>query len=161
MNKNSISTTRYDFLQGTIALKNELEGGFLILAERLKKIRDERVWEGSYENFEDFLREIDISKSAASKLIGVFEKFVLMGGIKPEELAVRGWTNLSIFLPLIHSKEDAQEIYDKVSLLNRTDAIRTYQEMKSGVEMAHCSHTNSYTIKVCRDCGIRLQEFPE
>lgn len=153
----SIKENNNKYLEATLALREELEGGFLILAERLKKIRDERIWAQEYESYEGFLREMRISAPTASKLVGVYEKFVVMGGVDPKELIKQGWTNLSIFLPKIKTKEDAIEIFNKVALLDRTDAMRTYQEMKLGVDMATCDHSDSYILKVCRTCGIRLE----
>lgn len=147
-----------DYLTATIALREQIESGFIILAERLKKIRDERLWEtGEYDNFEAFVREMRISPSTASKLIGVYEKFVLIGGIPIEDVAKVGWTNISLFLPKIKTKEDAQEIWDKTHLLDRTDAQRTWQEMKLGVDMQTCNHDNSYFLRVCRSCGLKME----
>lgn len=152
----SIEERNLEYLDETVALREKLEGGFIILAERLKAIRDERKFEGVHESFPDFLREIRISEATASKLIGVFEKFVVMGGISPEEVAKVGWTNISLFLPLIQTQSDARRIWDETHLLDRTDAQRTYQEMKTGKAMKDCKHRDTYKLTVCRDCGIKI-----
>ena len=154
----TLKETTNKYLEATLALREELEGGFLILAERLKKIRDERLWAVSYGTFEEFLREMRISAPTASKLIGVYEKFVVLGGIDPKELIKQGWTNLSIFLPLISSKKEAEEIFDKVAPLDRTDAMRTYQELKTGKSMADCDH-DFYKLEVCKKCGVKHTEL--
>lgn len=157
----SVTDKNVSYLHKTIQLREQLEGGFLLLAERLKKIRDERMFRDEYDSFEDFLREIRISPATASKLIGVYEKFVILGDIAPEDLIKQGWTNLSIFLPLITSKKNAREIYDKVAPLDRTDAMRVYEEMKRGVDMGTCPHGDTYALEICRDCGIRMEKHED
>lgn len=157
----NIQEKHHRYLTETLALREELEGGFLILAERLKKIRDERLWDdGNYEGFPDFLREMRVSEATASKLIGVYEKFILIGGIDPKELVTQGWTNLSIFLPIIGNKKDAQDIFTKVAPLDRTDALRVYQEMKSGKSMEDCSH-EWVELRYCRKCNLRERLYEE
>ena len=154
----NLQTSNHQYLEETVSLREKLEGGFIILAERLKKIRDTRIYDPEYESFGDFLREIRISESSASKLIGVYEKFVLMGGIPADEVAKVGWTNISLFLPRIKTKDDAIEIWDKTHLLDRTDAQRVYQEMKTGVDMAECAHAEIRTLIVCTKCGIKMEK---
>lgn len=146
------------YLEETIKFREHLEGGFISLAERLKKIRDQRIYAEEYTSFKDFLREIRISESAASKLIGVYEKFVLLGEIPIEEVAKAGWTNISLALPAIKDKETAVEMFNKFSLLDRTDALRTWQEIKTGVDMVSCSHTEVRILHVCCNCGIKIEQ---
>lgn len=151
------TVTNHSYLQETISLREELEGAFLILAERLYKIREERLWEGEYVDFNEFIRETRLSKATVSKLTGIYEKFILLGGIPREEVAKTGWSNISLFLPMIQSKKDARDIFDKIAPLDRTDCERTYREMKSGVSMGECKHGDIYTLDICRDCGIKME----
>ena len=56
------------FLRETLELRQSIEEGFLSLGERLKKIRDERMYEVDYESFDHFLSELKVSPGTASKL---------------------------------------------------------------------------------------------
>lgn len=150
-------TEHNSYLSDTLALREHIEGGFIVLAERLRRIRDERMYDPEYDSFGGFLREMRLSESTASKLIGVYEKFVVLGGIAPEDVARAGWTNISLFLPAIRTGEDARDIWERTHLLDRTDAQRTWQEMRSGVDMASCPHGETKTLHVCVRCGIKIQ----
>lgn len=156
-----VKISNHQYLEETIALRQHLEGGFIILAERLKKIRDHRIYDPEHENFGGFLREIRISESSASKLIGVYEKFVLLGGIPADEVAKVGWTNISLALPAIHNKETAVELFHRFAPLDRTDALRTWHEIKTGIDMVECPHDEVRVLHVCRKCGIKLEHYEE
>lgn len=152
---------RHNYLRETIGLKDELEKGFLVLAERLKKIRDEILYEGNYDSFEDFIAELDMSRSTCYKLIAVYEKFILLGELDPQEVAKRGWGNLSMFSNMIGTKEKAREVFELVSPLSRSDAIKTLHEMKTGIAMATCSHADLEDIHFteCRQCHERIKVY--
>ena len=146
----------HEFLEGTIALRNQLEEGFLVLAERLKKIRDEQLYTNEYDSFETFLMELAISRSTAYKIIGVFEKFVLLGEIEPGMVASHGWGNLCLFLGQIRTKEEAVAIFNRVSQLTRTDATRELAEMKTGKPQASCEHEWSEVhLRQCAHCKLK------
>ncbi len=157
MEKIAVANTNHDFLEGTIALRNSLEEGFLVLGERLKKIRDEQLYEHEYDNFDSFVGEIRISRSTAYKIIGVYEKFILLGELDPADVARHGWGNLCLFLGLINSKQDARKIFDRISPLGRSDAAKELIEMKTGKPQSACQHVDNYNITVCRDCGIKIR----
>lgn len=157
MTKIAAATTNHEFLESTIALRDEIEQGFLVLGERLKKIRDEQLYEPEYTDFEEFVAELRVSRSTAYKLIGVYEKFILIGGLDPATVAKQGWGNLCLFLGLIKNKADAQRIFDRISPLGRGDAAKELIEMKTGKPQADCKHLDTYTISVCRECGIKIR----
>ncbi|MDL5400733.1 hypothetical protein QSI00_24520, partial [Escherichia coli] len=66
---------------------------FLLLGERLKKIRDEKLYIPSFEAFWCFAEEeIKLSESTCSRLISVYEKFILEWNIDPADVvAIGGW----------------------------------------------------------------------
>jgi hypothetical protein len=154
----TLKATNNAYLEVTIAFREKLDEGFIVLGERLRKIRNERMYADEYDSFPDFLRELRLSESTASKLIAVYEKFVVLGGIPIEELGRQAWTNRAIFLPVISTKKDAVAIYNQVAPLDRTDAMRVYEEMKRGVDMGTCPHAETRTLIVCCTCGIKLEQ---
>lgn len=159
MTKN-LAANNHEYLEGTIALRHQLEEGFLVLAERLKKIRDHHLYQHEYESFDEFLLELRISRSTAYKIIGVFEKFVVLGEIEPERVARNGWGNLCLFLGQVHDKQSAREIFDRVAPLGRTDAMRELTEIKTGKPMATCAHDwQEVHLNQCRICGLKEKAY--
>ena len=144
--KPTISNHKY--LQETVALKSEIETGFLNLAERLYKIRQERIWEGEYDNLEEFLTELDITQSTCSKLCSIYEHWVLKGKISLEVLAGVSWTNLYSSIPRLES-ESHKDVLEDAKLLTRQDIIEKGREIKH----PNCSHKTTYKLEICRDCG--------
>lgn len=151
---------RHNYLEETVSLRDELEKGFLVLAERLLKIKNERLYESAYDTFEDFIAELRLSRSTCYKIISVYEKFILLGELNPHEVARFGWGNLSLFTKLIDTKEKAKEVFDQVSPLGRSDALKTLQEMKTGISMTTCQHTwQKICFNECTTCGDRAKIY--
>lgn len=160
MTKKVAANTNHDYLEGTIALRDQIEEGFLVLAERLKKIRDEQLYASEYDSFDSFIAELRVSRSTAYKIIGVFEKFILLGELNPADVARRGWGNLCLFLGFIKNKSDAREIFDRISPLTRTDASRELLEMKTGKSMKDCQHDfEEIHLRQCRICGLKEKVY--
>lgn len=160
----SIQLSNHEYIEQTIALKEQLEEGWIVLAERLLNIQSKQMWRGSYDSWGLFLQDMGIPETTASKMIRVYKYFVLEAGVGADEMKrlKLGWTNLSIFLPRIEEgmkPKEIKELFDEVAPLDRTDAMRTYQEMKTGKKMAECKHLHVKHFTACQDCGIRLLDL--
>ena len=128
-----------------------MEEGTLILAQRLKEIRDKEKYLSSWESFADYLLEIRMTESKASRLITVYEKWVLEGGFSEQELAPIGWSNL-----YEARNHVSQKVLDELTHRQDKDARDYIKELNSGISMDDCKH-DLYRIEVCRKCGRRTQ----
>lgn len=150
-----------NFCEDTISKKHILELGWLELCSRLKEIRDKELYKGRWENFEDFLNDpaMDMDKGTASKMITIHEKMILEYKIKPTIIAnAGGWSKVAELLPVIDSKEDAEEWLSKAAVLSKSDLRKEVHEQKSGIKMSECAHKDYYLVKICRKCGDKIEE---
>lgn len=144
------------YCEETIKLKTGIEASFLALGERLKRIKEEVLFEDQWSDFGAFLAEMKLSESTASRLIGIYETFVLKYQIAPAQIAqAGGWTVIADILPVVNSKKDAKYWLDQATTLTRTDLRRELMEIKKGRLMSECKHKNTFTLRVCVDCGLR------
>ena len=143
----------YKYVTETVALVKNLEEGFLVLGERLKRIRDERLYLPSYDNFEIFLMECRLTPSKASRLISVYETYVEKFGFDPEKIAAVGWSLLYEAVPLLISKQKATEVLHELTERADRDGRIYIREARSGLAQEDCAHRDVYVLKVCRTCG--------
>jgi len=145
------------YIAETIELKHKIEGAFIDMGQRLKKIRDERLYEGSYDSFPEFLKEMDISESTASRIISVFSFYIEKHGIKREKLAQAGWGNLYTLMKLTDdktTKKKVVEIVEKGVLLRREDIAEEVRDYKH----PECRHEwRELHLRICEKCNKREQ----
>ncbi len=148
--------TNNEFVRSTIELVKSIETRFLELGARLYKIREERLWEGSYYSFNEFLCELKLTPGNASILASVHKNYVLDGGIEPEKLAGVPYSNLYEAIPLIE-KEGVEAATAKATTLTRSEIKEEVQEKKLGVH-EHAAKDDSRWA-VC-ECGkfIKINE---
>lgn len=145
-----------EYCEKTLTLKSALEEGFVALGERLGRIRDEELYKPQWSTFAEFLEEMKLSEATASKMISIYQKFVIGFGIAPEKIALAGgWNPAYEISTFAQTKKEAVEWLEKSSTLTRQDLRKELQERKSGIPMKECKHKDTYTIKICRDCGER------
>ncbi len=148
----------FNFCKETAILKGTIESAFLSLGERLRRIRMERLYQGQWSSFEEYCLDMKMPESTASKLISIYEKFIVNFGIEPELLlAAGGWSSVAEIVPVVHSKEEALYWIDKATVLSRPDLRIEVRIARTGIPPEKCSHLNSYTLKICRDCGNKEQ----
>lgn len=142
-----------EYIKETLALKKRMESSYLELGERLQRIRDERLYEPDFENFASFCWEAKLAESTASRLISVYQKFVVEYGINKDKLSSLGWTNLYVMLPLATDKNKAKELVEDSISLRREDILEKVREETKG---KNCEHDwYEVRIKQCRNCGAR------
>ena len=155
--KNLTETGRLKYCDETIAFTKTIEASFLELGRRLKVIRDERLYEVSWEDFASYLMEFrNLSESSASKLINLYEVYVLRYAFPVKRIAdVGGWSLLAEALPVIKDKQSAEHWLTQATLLTRTDLRREIKEAKTGKEMRKCDHKKRYVFSYCPTCGLK------
>lgn len=140
----------------TLTLKNSIEESFLELGARLMNIRDNCLYEGQWESFEDYLLEFkNISEGTASRLINIYKKFVVEYNFAPKLLAeAGGWSVLAETLPNVNSLQEAEYWLGEATALTRTHLRRTLKEHKTGIKMDTCAHLETYTLQICKTCKV-------
>jgi len=147
----------------TLELEEGVRTVYMLLAERLYNIKNDRLYEPAWSSWYEFTMEFkDLSPASISKLISVYELFVLQYGFKQKELAkAGGWTKLYNIMKRIHSKADAENWLEKAETLSRQDLEKELVIAKTGIEMSECGHTDTYLVRVCRGCGLKVEEYED
>lgn len=151
-----LAKVNFDYCEETVKLKTELELSYLDLASRLHKIQLNRMYEPNYESFDEFLKEMKISRATANKLINIWVRFVIQFKIKPKLLAdAGGWSVVAEILPHAENKKEAEEWLLQAKEYNRQDLRKNLIEHKTGVDMRLCKHEKTVIIKFehCLKCG--------
>ncbi len=137
-----------DILKETAACFNDARKNLISGAALLHKISSQSLYKPSYESFNDYLdQECHISPSFASKLISVFQAYVIEGQVKKSELV--GIDHEKLYLA-IGMKGSFAEKVQKASLLSRSELKQELAE-KDGVD---CKHPTVITI--CSSCHARV-----
>lgn len=147
---------KYNYCQETIAFKNRVEAGYLVLAKRLYKIKKERLWSENWEYFHQFLSEMNMAEATANKMVNIYQRFILEWQFTDAEvLAAGGWASVSELMPIIRTREDAEDALTQAAVLPTRTALRQYvTEKKTGIPMADCEH-EFFTVHECKKCHYR------
>lgn len=142
-----------DYCDATIALAKKIGNSFMELAMRLHNIRSRALWQDSWDSWEEFVCHLDISQATASKLIKVYEHYVIDHGIEKSVLADAPWSNLYELMPTATTKELAVGAVEKSKLLRREEVREEAREAKHG----KCNHEDEFEVHImqCRRCGAR------
>ena len=150
-----------NYCDKTLELEEGARTVYLMLAERLYHIREERLYEPAWSSWHEYTMEFkDLSPASISKMISVYELFIMQYGFKPNELTkAGGWTKLYQLMKQINSKADAEKWLGLAEVHSRQDLDKLLVESKTGVSMHECKHTETVTIRVCADCGEKIRDF--
>lgn len=154
------------FCEETSELKTHTEEAFLELGSRLKKIKDEKLYEGRWEDFDHYCREeLKMVDKTAYKLINIFETFVLKYNVPVDKLAkAGGWTMLATVVSAVENKEDAEECVDMaIHSQSKKDLTQWVKEKKTGIKVEECKHKEyrEYTLRECTKCGFSWRVYED
>ena len=150
----------HNIIQQLKSLHENIARSFLYVGQLLKTVRDEKLWNGQWESFDNpekhnFISEIGYKKSHANALILVYDKFVEQYGI-PEETLIRAeWSKLALVAPRVNSREEAEYWANEAANLSSSDLKKTVAEKDTGIASESCSHEDSYTVRYCRTCKTK------
>ncbi|MBL0320517.1 MAG: hypothetical protein IPP74_14675 [Alphaproteobacteria bacterium] len=146
-----------EYLRQTKELVTSIQTRFLELGARLYKIHEEKLWEGSFDSYVDFLESARISESQASIFANIHKYYVLEGGIQEDRLALIGYSNLHQALPLIQA-EGVESAVVKAQTLTREEIKDDVRGIKFGDEHAHSLGETRFAF--CTECKklVRLEE---
>jgi hypothetical protein len=148
-----------NYLKETIKLVRTLENGFLKLGERLGKIRDKRMWEESgYETFELYLEEAKITPATASRLITVYNTFVIGYEMDEEKLSGIGWSVLYLLAKDVKNKKDAEEFVEKAMIMKRSDIE---EELRDRRVVCSKHDWEELYIRFCKKCNKKEKIYEE
>ena len=155
MAKNEIQIVPTRYLKETLKLKNEVEGMFLQIGERLYNIRKDEIWKGAYNNYSEFLQDMGISDGHASKLVQIYVRFILEYGIRQAKLAQIGIKKLYAIIPLCTDKNSLKSALEKIEGLSSDDVERLSKDQQAG---PHEHDDHKYLV--CSICK-RMKKFYE
>lgn len=142
-----------DYCQETINLKKTIESGFIVLGERLSKIKESELWNSQWSSFPEYLDEMNINESTASKMISVHKLYVERFAIDEAVLVDVGYDKLYTVKDLVEvakDKKSAEEIVRQVSILKRDDTREMMREHRNGI----CEHDwHELHLRTCRICN--------
>lgn len=149
---------QHEFCLEALDLKKNIECDFIELGMLLSKIKEFRYYEAGWSSWEEYVMELKMSEASISRLVRIYEVFILRFKFAPAQLAPIGWANVAELLPQIKEttpRNDVQGWLGEMVNLPRQDVRRAIIERKTGISMADCKHKDTYTIKICRGCGDR------
>ncbi len=146
-----------EYLKETKRLREMIEGGFLTLGARLQKIRDERLYEGIHDSFREFLEDVKLTESFASRLITIHQRFVVEFGMKPKELAPIGWSSLYQIAKQIENQDEARELVAMAGQVRREDLEDELRERRTGC-VEHVFTEERIVLRRCKICGKLVKE---
>lgn len=153
--------TNYNKCLSVIEFKKNIELMFLELGKALMEIRDGFLYEGSWDTFEEYLDEIKISPSVASRLITVYRTMVLDYQLEPTLIAnAGGWSNAYEIIKVSPTKEEAEKWLIESENRMPKDTKILLREAKTGVSQETCPH-DYYLLKVCRKCGDKIRVYED
>lgn len=146
-----------DYCVTTINLKKTIESGFIVLGERLANIKDKEMWTEQWSSFSEFLGEMNINDSTASKMITVYRTYIQDYKIDETLLIETGWDKLYLAKELVAKATTQQEVIDivtQISLLKREDAKELIREHHN----PDCVHEwKEIHLRCCSKCNKKEQ----
>lgn len=138
-----------DFVRETIDLVKQIETRFLELGARLYKIREERLWEGNYDSFQEFLDSAHISAGMASKLAKIHHVYIVEGKKETQALAGIGYSNLYEAIPFVE-EDGVDGAVALAGTLTRSEILDEKREREHGV---HTHTIGDARWGICQTCG--------
>lgn len=134
-------------------MKQNIEVSFVELGALLHEIKEQRHYEAGFDSWGGFLMEMRFSESMASKLITIYQKFILEYKVKPQLIAeAGGWTVVYDLVPVVTDKESAEEWLEKAAGLTRSAVKKEVAAARGMVEEEDCQHE---WCQKCAHCGMR------
>ncbi len=129
----------------------------------LMKVRDEMLFLTTHSSFVEFLWELKMTESTASKLIGIYKRFVVELGIAESHLLEAGaWTSLYKIKDLAKDKQSADFWIMQAEVLSPKDLDIEIKEAKTGVPQATCNHPDGFIeFRWCKNCNLKTRIYPD
>lgn len=149
----------YNFCQETVQLAKGLRVGYMMLAQRLHRIKAQKLYQPVHEKWYMYCDEIGIKEDLASKLTTIYEKFCREFGIDFEEIKEIEYSKLYMIKPVCETKELAEHWIDEAKELTSRDLRKKIQEVTLNADQTKCPHADTYLVRCCRECGETWEEY--
>jgi hypothetical protein len=151
------------YCEKAVMLEEAGRAMYLTLGEMLYNIQRDNLYQPFWDSWQEYCMEFkDLNGSSISKLITIYEIFVIKYGFTIEELAkAGGWTKLYQLAIASPTKAKAKAWLAKAETYSRRDLEKFIVEAKTGIDMTTCKHKDAYLIRVCPDCGDRHRVYEE
>jgi len=117
----------------------------------LYQVRETNAWEGAFSSFSEYVeQECQISRSGASKLLQVWEYYVLEGRVS--QLNLEGVDSEKLYMALKLPTGTAEEKLLKAREWNRED-LRAELYTTGGND---CEHPSENRVTICGQCSKRV-----
>lgn len=159
-----LAKTNFDYCEETRKLKHDLELHYIELGARLKKIDEEKLYEPNFDSFSEYLDDLGIDRSTASKLMAIWTRLVVGFCIRPKVIVdAGGWSKVAELLPVANTKDTSIEWLEKSAVLSKRDLRKEVKEFITGIPMMSCPHREVETITFCRclKCGETMRKYEE
>jgi len=156
-----LARRNYDFCIETIGLVRVIEENFLEVGARLSKIYKEELYKPGWDTWQDYLEDMRMSESKASRLSNIHARLEGEFEIpKTKLLAVGSWSDLSEVLPIAKDKKEALQIIEKITPLDREGRRQFLRKKKTGIDPDNHEH-DYYILKICKTGGERIRIYDD
>lgn len=138
-----------NFIQETKQLVKRIETQFFELGARLYKIKEEKLWDGIYDNYTEFLDDAKINPSLASMLTAIHRTYVIENNVAQDSLAGIGYSNLYEAIPLVES-DGIEGTLAKVRTLTRSEIKDEVREEKHGEHQHELGPERWAMCQICK-----------
>jgi len=147
--------------QNIVETKKTISSSFLRLGYLFKTAHDQAVYRTmGYDNWEQYLStpEVSVSGSTASRLMNIYEVFVLEYKFPTSELEEIDISKLFEILPIVKRlelKQDVEGWLDKARELGVRDLRIEKKSYYLGTDPKDCKHENTKEVHYwrCNNCG--------
>jgi hypothetical protein len=142
-------------IERALSLRTKIEGHFLELGAELYKIQKNESYKGMYSSWREFAEMgMRMSPGNLSKIIQVFERFVLELKVSPVKLQEAGYSNLYTAIPLLKA-DNVEEIVEKAATLGRRGIELLVVDSKHGEH--DCVPDLEVCLRPCSTCGRMMR----
>ena len=143
-----VKQAQENFLQ-IQALVVVTEKSFIALGKLLWECKENGYWSDiGRESFQELTEEVGISYSLATRLIGIYEQFILLLGKTEQELLDIGVSKAIVLLPALRSGAANKEFIEQAKELTVRDL-----KLELGQKV---TETDAQHFIVCKRCGEKL-----
>lgn len=156
-----------EFCDETGQLARGMKSAFMLLAQRLYKIREKKLYQkAGYDTFWEYREDVlKIENSIVSKLINLYEFFVVMYGVDFESIQNSSYTKLYLVKPLIEKKSEIDEWLQKEKDLPNSEFKKEVKQAKikkfGKKDIEDCEHIDTHLIRVCNECAESWAEYQD
>lgn len=124
MNLNAMPNIPAEYLTETVTLCQQVRYDFLEIATHLWTIREGSVWRGKYSSFSEFTDECQLDRAFVTRLLKVYDAYVIAGKIELAQLSKVGYSKLYEAIPLL-SEHSPEKVVEMALELSKEDVRQT------------------------------------